>query len=156
MLDDPDDRPELRCVSCGYDLRGLPAAHTAFRCPECGTMNEILSIVAENQRRRQSARDLTMAAIIGLLIVGAVTIVPAARSLLGVDAVAVIAPLLVIGLMWLVMTRHYGLSHAVSLTLGIVTAALAAACATFAPQSITLKAALFLWIVGLIHWAGRR
>lgn len=156
MLDDPDDRPQLRCVSCGYDLRGLPAQQTAFRCPECGNLNEILSIVAENQRRRRSARDLAMASIIALFAVGALTLGPAVKSSLGADAVAIFAPIIIVAVVWFMMTRHYGLSHTKSVILGVITAGLAAACASIAPHSIPLKVALFLWIASLIAWAGRR
>jgi hypothetical protein len=30
---------EVRCLHCGYDLRGLPRTG-ALRCPECGTLHE--------------------------------------------------------------------------------------------------------------------
>jgi hypothetical protein len=58
MPDPPPDTPQLRCPTCGYDLRGTHVQGRVFRCPECGAITDTLAIVEHHRERRRSTRHL--------------------------------------------------------------------------------------------------
>ncbi len=48
------DAPTVACPTCGHDLRGVPADHGLYRCPECGSFTNLRGIVRERRRRRRA------------------------------------------------------------------------------------------------------
>ena len=72
MPADSTDRPELRCLACGYDLRGIEPRGEALLCPECGQSTTIIAIVEHFARRQrmQRAVALAAAAVVALIALG--------------------------------------------------------------------------------------
>ena len=161
MIDDPDDRPQLRCISCGYDLRGLPPeglAQTAFQCPECGAVNELTAIIAEHQRRRLATRDLIRAALVGLAVTGVVVIGGLLLEPLNIrlNASAVALFLVVFVVSWMAVVNSYAISHLAAIIFATVAAAISAASMSIQIGRGAPVALLFFWVVGFINWAKAR
>jgi hypothetical protein len=71
-----DDQPELKCPTCGYDLRGSSVEGDLFRCPECGAFTNIKAIVDEHGRRQDRQRQALWFGFFALVLVAAVTFAP--------------------------------------------------------------------------------
>jgi predicted RNA-binding Zn-ribbon protein involved in translation (DUF1610 family) len=158
MTVDSNDRPQLRCVSCGYDLRGLSAKGTAFDCPECGTVNELTAIIEDNQRRQRTVRDVMSAAAVGLLIIGGLIVGGTLLSLLDLsdNRTAQVAFVGGFFICWFAGVQFYYLSHGTAIFIALVTSALMTASIAMQSARAVPLVLLYLWIVGFVDWARRK
>ncbi|MBT8486664.1 MAG: hypothetical protein HKO59_02265 [Phycisphaerales bacterium] len=65
---------DLRCLRCGYDLRGLEFRGDQERCPECGRLTDLhilaIELVDRQRRCRRFEREIYVAVtiVLGLML----------------------------------------------------------------------------------------
>jgi hypothetical protein len=64
-----DDRRQVPCPSCGYDLRGVPAVGDFYRCPECGGLTTLAQMTETRQRRSGARARIVVGVLIALCMI---------------------------------------------------------------------------------------
>ena len=57
------------CPNCSYDLRGVPVVEGLYRCPECGCVSNLETIVHARLNRERFAGRWIVGGLIGLIVI---------------------------------------------------------------------------------------